>query len=54
MELFDTDRSGEVDFEEFLNGLSVFSSRGNKRSKLKCIENGTVEFIVISEFGSCV
>ncbi len=34
--VFDMDGSGDVDFKEFLVGLSAFSSKGNKIEKLKC------------------
>lgn len=34
MEVFDTDNSGDVDFQEFITGLSIFSSRGSKDEKL--------------------
>ncbi|KAJ3367907.1 calcineurin subunit B [Allomyces macrogynus ATCC 38327] len=33
--IFDEDGGGDVDFTEFISGLSVFSSRGNKESKLR-------------------
>ncbi|KAJ3305920.1 Calcineurin subunit B [Kappamyces sp. JEL0829] len=33
--VFDMDGSGDVDFKEFLIGLSAFSSKGNKADKLK-------------------
>lgn len=36
MECFDEDGDGNVDFEEFVNGLAVFSSRGSKNDKIKC------------------
>ncbi|ORX94388.1 calcineurin subunit B [Basidiobolus meristosporus CBS 931.73] len=32
--IFDEDGGGDVDFEEFIHGLSVFSSKGNKQEKL--------------------
>ncbi|PRT52966.1 Calcineurin subunit B [Wickerhamiella sorbophila] len=35
MEVFDVDGDGHVDFGEFITGLSVFSSRGNREEKLK-------------------
>lgn len=35
MEVFDTDNSGDVDFQEFITGLSIFSGRGSKDDKLK-------------------
>ena len=34
--VFDKDGSGDVDFREFLIGVSAFSSKGDKESKLKC------------------
>ena len=36
MECFDENGDGSVDFEEFVNGLAVFSSRGRKQDKIKC------------------
>ena len=33
---FDKDGGGDVDFQEFIQGLSVFSSKGDKLAKLKC------------------
>jgi serine/threonine-protein phosphatase 2B regulatory subunit len=36
IELFDTDGNGEVDFKEFIEGISQFSVRGDKEAKLKC------------------
>ncbi|SCU98537.1 LADA_0H13718g1_1 [Lachancea dasiensis] len=35
MEVFDQDNSGDVDFQEFITGLSIFSGRGSKDEKLK-------------------
>lgn len=34
--IFDEDGGGDVDFHEFIKGLSAFSERGNKREKLEC------------------
>ena len=34
--IFDEDGSGTVDFQEFIAGLSAFSSKGNKDEKLRC------------------
>lgn len=34
MEVFDADNSGDVDFQEFITGLSIFSGRANKDDKL--------------------
>lgn len=33
--IFDTDQNGEVDFKEFIQGVSQFSVKGDKQSKLK-------------------
>lgn len=33
--IFDEDGNGNVDFEEFINGLSAFSSKGKKEEKLR-------------------
>jgi len=33
--IFDEDGGGDVDFQEFVLGLSAFSSRGNKEEKLR-------------------
>jgi serine/threonine-protein phosphatase 2B regulatory subunit len=33
--IFDEDGGGDVDFQEFVNGLSAFSSKGNKEDKLR-------------------
>ncbi|XP_065175096.1 calcineurin subunit B type 1-like [Sycon ciliatum] len=35
IDIFDTDRNGEVDFKEFIEGMSLFSSKGDNESKLK-------------------
>lgn len=35
IDLFDTDRGGDVDFREFILGLSIFSSKGAKEEKLR-------------------
>lgn len=34
IEIFDEDGGGDVDFQEFISGLSAFSSRGQKDEKL--------------------
>ena len=34
-EIFDDDGNGEVDFKEFIQGVSQFSVKGDKNSKLK-------------------
>ena len=33
--IFDEDGGGDVDFQEFVSGLSAFSSKGNKEEKLR-------------------
>lgn len=33
--IFDSDNDGEIDFEEFLNGIAMFSSHGDKSQKLQ-------------------
>ncbi|KAH8174121.1 EF hand domain-containing protein [Sarocladium implicatum] len=33
--IFDEDGNGDVDFQEFVSGLSAFSSKGNKEQKLR-------------------
>lgn len=35
IDIFDEDGGGDVDFQEFLRGLSAFSSKGEKEEKLK-------------------
>lgn len=36
LEIFDEDGGGDIDFKEFLLGLSSFSNKGHKDEKLKC------------------
>jgi serine/threonine-protein phosphatase 2B regulatory subunit len=35
--VFDIDGSGDIDFKEFLVGISAFSSKGSAEDKLRCI-----------------
>lgn len=35
IDIFDTDGNGEVDFKEFIEGVSLFSVKGDKESKLR-------------------
>ncbi|KAJ1657617.1 Calcineurin subunit B [Dispira simplex] len=35
IDIFDADGGGDVDFQEFITGLSIFSARGNKEDKLR-------------------
>lgn len=34
-DIFDDDHNGEVDFREFIQGLSHFSAKGDMESKLR-------------------
>ncbi|OZC07959.1 EF hand [Onchocerca flexuosa] len=36
IDIFDEDGDGEVDFREFIQGISQFSVKGDKTVKLKC------------------
>ena len=46
MECFDENGDGSVDFEEFVNGLAVFSSRGRKLDKIKCKLKAAYEIFI--------
>ena len=35
IDILDTDRNGEVDFQEFIHGVSLFSVRGDRDKKLR-------------------
>ncbi|PAA78085.1 hypothetical protein BOX15_Mlig003320g1 [Macrostomum lignano] len=35
IDIFDTDQNGEVDFKEFIDGVSQFSVKGDKEAKLR-------------------
>jgi len=48
--IFDEDGNGSVDFQEFIAGLSAFSSKGNKEEKLRC--TNLILWVVLT--GSCV
>lgn len=53
IDIFDTDGNGEVDFKEFIQGVSQFSVKGDKESKLKfafSIYGETVEEALIIAF----
>ncbi|XP_038072965.1 calcineurin subunit B type 2-like [Patiria miniata] len=39
IEIFDVDGNGEVDFKEFIQGVSQFSVKGDKESKMKFFFN---------------
>lgn len=34
--IFDADGDGEIDFEEFIKGIALFSVRGDRETKLRC------------------
>ena len=36
IEIMDEDGNGQIDFREFIQGLSQFSLKSDKESKLKC------------------
>ena len=36
IDLFDQDGNGEIDFKEFIEGISQFIVKGDKDAKLKC------------------
>jgi hypothetical protein len=46
IDIFDDDGGGDVDFKEFLMGLSAFSAKGQKEQKLQC------ESAIIKEYSS--
>ncbi|KII65985.1 Calcineurin subunit B [Thelohanellus kitauei] len=37
LEVFDSDRNGEIDLKEFINGIALFSSKGNNENKIRFI-----------------
>ncbi|GAV05525.1 hypothetical protein RvY_15643 [Ramazzottius varieornatus] len=39
MEVFDRDNNGMIDFREFTQGMTLFSSKANTDQKLRCIFN---------------
>ena len=39
IEIFDDDGNGEVDFKEFIQGISQFSVKGDKETKLRWVTN---------------
>lgn len=46
LELFDTDRSGDINFAEFVAGLSIFSAKSSMEKKLKCIDYYLLKLIL--------
>jgi len=35
IDIFDTDGNGEVDFKEFIHGISLFSAKSNKKERMR-------------------
>ena len=52
--IFDEDGGGEVDFAEFIKGLSAFSANSNKLDKLRCNLYRLYSRINVSPMGRCV
>ena len=55
-EIFDDDGNGEVDFKEFIQGVSQFSVKGDKDTKLR-FDNSHDGYLIIIEtliYGPCV
>lgn len=50
IDLFDSDGNGEVDFKEFINGISQFSVRGDKQAKLKCNQTSLLTYVRLLTF----
>ncbi|CAM4725002.1 unnamed protein product [Leuciscus chuanchicus] len=48
IDIFDTDGNGEVDFKEFIEGVSQFSVKGDKEMKLRCEYESTSHLFCIS------
>lgn len=46
IDIFDTDGNGEIDFKEFIGGISQFSVKGDKESKLRCMLNSEKDIYV--------
>jgi len=45
IEIMDEDGNGQIDFREFIQGLSQFSLKSDKQSKLRCEEDVLVNHI---------
>ena len=50
IEIFDDDGNGEVDFKEFIQGISQFSVKGDKETKLRWVRSMTVTNMNINLF----
>ena len=47
IDIFDEDGNGEVDFKEFIQGVSQFSVKGDKSSKLKFAFRSVLDLLFI-------
>jgi hypothetical protein len=47
LEIFDEDGNGEVDFKEFIQGVSQFSVKGDKDTKLRYFTNSSYSSLFI-------
>ena len=50
IEIFDDDGNGEVDFKEFIQGISQFSVKGDKETKLRWVRSMNVTNMNINLF----
>ena len=52
LEIFDEDGNGEVDFKEFIQGVSQFSVKGDKDTKLRyCTNSSFSSLFIITVYG---
>ena len=49
IDIFDEDGNGEVDFKEFIQGVSQFSVKGDKSSKLKFAFRYVIFFVFMKD-----
>lgn len=45
-EVFDSDQGGEVDFEEFIEGLASFSVQGRREEKMHCKSGRKIDIFI--------
>ncbi len=50
LEIFDEDGNGEVDFKEFIQGVSQFSVKGDKDTKLRYFTNSFYSSLFTSQY----
>lgn len=50
IDIFDQDGNGEVDFKEFIQGMSLFSVKGDKMSKLRCMPEFCSKLSISSKY----